>query len=77
MKTYGSFSMAARNFLDAPLQFLHQGGMAVPFDRTGEQAFKRGQLLTAFVVRVVARHLIGEGVVAGESGSEDHTGIVP
>ena len=41
---------------------LHQSGMTIRFNRTGEQAFERGQLLAAFVVRVVARHLIGERI---------------
>ena len=49
--------------VDAPLYFLHKSGITIPFDRAGEQAFEHGQLLAAFVVGVVARHLIGEGVV--------------
>ena len=75
-KTYGSFSMAARNLVDAPVDLLHQNGMAIRLYLTGEQAFQHSQLLAAGVVRVVARHLIGERVQPGEGGGKNHAGIV-
>ena len=76
MKTYGSLSMAARNLLDTPCEFLHQSGMTIRLYCTGEQAFQHGQLLAAFVVCVIACHFISERVVAGESGAKNHAGIV-
>ena len=63
-------------FVDVPVYLLYQTGMTIRPDHASEQAFEHGQLLAAFVVRVIARHLIGERVVSGEGGSKNHAGIV-
>ena len=75
-KTYGSFSIAARNSSMLPAYLLHQhdGHSSRPPGRSRFSSI--AQLLAAFVIRVVARHLVGKRVVAGKGRGENHAGIV-
>ena len=68
--------MAARNSSMRAVNLLSQDGMTIRLGRPGAQALQRGQLLAAGVVRVIARHLVGEGVVAREGRGKNHAGIV-
>ena len=60
----------------APFDFLFENGVAVRFGASREQILQQAQLLAAGVIGVIATHFIGEGIAAGERGSEDHASTV-
>ena len=61
---------------DATVDLLPQARLAVRPDHAFAQVLEHGELIAPGVVGVVARHFVGEGVVAREDGGEDHAGVV-